>query len=289
MNLKAEIVKRIRKFSDSKEDSIGTCSVCGQVSRFVYSSWAIDEKLLNGWKDEDVAKAYLFRESMFCSSCDSSYRVRRLASELIKLYSPEMLNLRQLLLDPGFSKLKILEINEVGSFGSLHRVLKSHPGLTTTCFIADGSFGSEYKGKSIQNLESLTFEDGYFDLVIHSDVLEHIPHLELAKREMYRVLKPKGTCVFTVPINLKIKLSFSRAKFANNGQRVDLHQPLFHGRGGGPFSVLPARDDYLEVTSFGADAADVLVHSSVTIEEKVDAMAPFSVGEDLVFVASKNS
>jgi len=47
------------------------------------------------------------------------------------------------------------------------------------------------------NLESLPFEDGAFDLVLCSQVIEHVPVAERAVAELHRVLRPGGTLVIS--------------------------------------------------------------------------------------------
>ncbi len=49
------------------------------------------------------------------------------------------------------------------------------------------------------NALALPFENGTFDRVIASEVLEHIPDDELAMAELARVLRPGGTMAVTVP------------------------------------------------------------------------------------------
>ncbi len=49
------------------------------------------------------------------------------------------------------------------------------------------------------NALALPFEDGSFDRVIASEVLEHIPDDEQAMAELARVLRPGGTMAVTVP------------------------------------------------------------------------------------------
>jgi 2-polyprenyl-3-methyl-5-hydroxy-6-metoxy-1,4-benzoquinol methylase len=44
-----------------------------------------------------------------------------------------------------------------------------------------------------------TFENESFDLVITSDVFEHLPDVAPAVREILRTLKPGGAHIFTVP------------------------------------------------------------------------------------------
>ena len=45
---------------------------------------------------------------------------------------------------------------------------------------------------SVQDLESLPFEDNKFDIVFCGGVLHHFPNLIKAEEELFRVLKPKG-------------------------------------------------------------------------------------------------
>lgn len=53
------------------------------------------------------------------------------------------------------------------------------------------------------DLRKLQFEDNYFDLIICSDVLEHIREDYKAFSELARVLKKGGTLLLTVPANSK--------------------------------------------------------------------------------------
>ncbi|OQX61877.1 MAG: SAM-dependent methyltransferase [Desulfococcus sp. 4484_241] len=52
---------------------------------------------------------------------------------------------------------------------------------------------------SATDITRLPFKDGYFDVVICSEVLEHIPNDIDAMREIIRVLKPAGDLVVSVP------------------------------------------------------------------------------------------
>ena len=49
------------------------------------------------------------------------------------------------------------------------------------------------------NIVKLPFSDGYFDVVICSEVLEHVTNDSTAISELIRVLKPGGDLVITVP------------------------------------------------------------------------------------------
>jgi SAM-dependent methyltransferase len=50
-----------------------------------------------------------------------------------------------------------------------------------------------------QNLEALTYADDSVDIVITSDVMEHVRLYDKAHKEIRRVLRPGGVYLFTVP------------------------------------------------------------------------------------------
>ena len=53
----------------------------------------------------------------------------------------------------------------------------------------------------IVDIQDIPYGDDYFDLIICSHVLEHVPDDMQALRELYRVLKPKGTALILIPMN----------------------------------------------------------------------------------------
>jgi SAM-dependent methyltransferase len=56
-----------------------------------------------------------------------------------------------------------------------------------------------YKEKKVCSICAIDYQDDYFDIVVVFDVLGLIENDALAVREIRRVLKPKGICLFTVP------------------------------------------------------------------------------------------
>lgn len=51
----------------------------------------------------------------------------------------------------------------------------------------------------VGSVEDIPAESGSFDSVISTQVLEHVKNPQKAVEEFYRVLKPKGHCLVTVP------------------------------------------------------------------------------------------
>ena len=67
----------------------------------------------------------------------------------------------------------------------------------------------------LQNLnERLEFDDNFFDVVILSEVLEHLPYPDITLGEIKRVLKEKGILVGSVPNGTRIK---NRLRFLFKG------------------------------------------------------------------------
>jgi SAM-dependent methyltransferase len=62
-----------------------------------------------------------------------------------------------------------------------------------------GENGGGIWGLTMADVGALPFEDHFFDLVICSEVLEHIAEDESAAREIIRVLKPGHNLVISVP------------------------------------------------------------------------------------------
>lgn len=51
------------------------------------------------------------------------------------------------------------------------------------------------------NMEEIPYDDGYFDFIYNSHVLEHVQNDLKAMQELYRVLKDNGMCLVCVPMS----------------------------------------------------------------------------------------
>jgi SAM-dependent methyltransferase len=134
------------------------------------------------------------RENYFCIKCDSWSRKRHVAETVCKVLNVTKLS--------DLSKAHFAIYNtSVNSF--FNRFLLNNKSFIRSEYITTVPFGTQISERLYsQDLERLTFQNNSFDLVITEDVLEHVRNLDLALKEIHRVLKVGGYHVFTVPINL---------------------------------------------------------------------------------------
>jgi len=95
--------------------------------------------------------------------------------------------------------------------------------------------GTIVKGVRHEDLQKTSFADNFFDIIISSEVFEHIPKPFQAFAEVYRILKPGGAHVFTVPYVADspsdINMSFLNPEgivIDGPGRPPDFIPPFFH-------------------------------------------------------------
>jgi len=168
-----------------------TCYCCGE-SQFKYEPVLSDE-LVRQWGLSQEEMNYIDLQQGFrCVNCNNNLRSNVLAKSLLEsIGSNDFLNNTSM--RRKYRKLNILEINSAGDLTQFLSQFKNHRLI-------------EYPEFDIQNLN---LQDQNWDVVLHSDTLEHIPDYKKALGECYRILKPSGKLIFTTPIIVN-RLSKSR-------------------------------------------------------------------------------
>jgi len=195
-----------------------TCSVCGG-STFASVS-ILWPGLIAEWQLAPHEAEYINeQQGSHCVSCRSNLRSIVL-SDAILFHANSALPLRDFVVSPAAQNLRVLEINQAGDLSEVlarlpGRVLASYPDV---------------------DIHAMPYADDSFDLVAHSDTIEHVRQPIRALAECRRVLKSGGALCFTAPIVVG-RLTRSREGLA----------PSYHGN---PADV---REDYLVWTEFGAD------------------------------------
>ncbi len=115
--------------------------------------------------------------------------------------------------------------------GAFARTLRTYDPTA----VASEYFGPEYRPGEIVNgtrhedLQRLSFADASLDVVITSDVMEHVPDAPAAEREIVRVLRPKGWYLFTIPFYFTLEHDRIRAELRPDGTIVHSEPPEYHG------------------------------------------------------------
>jgi SAM-dependent methyltransferase len=193
------------------------CPVCGYSGHYVQTP-VLWPALIEEWGLSTDEAAYVDRQQgMHCPRCGCNLRCAALAFAIMNLHGwPETFDRFA-----AASRLNVLEINECGALtGFLARM----PNRTLATF-------------PDVDMQRMPYADGSFDLVVHSETLEHVPDPVLGLAECHRVLRPGGACAFTVPMIVG-RLSRSREGLP----------PSYHDREGTVDQGQRVR------TEFGADA-----------------------------------
>ena len=214
--------------SDPTVDA-GRCAVCGRGTTFERREGPI-------------------RETCKCRECGASLRYRHQAAVLLALYGDRCRSLAEAVEDGSFRALDIYEPGLIGAFRSL---LGTVPGYRQSYYWPDVAPGEVHDGVRCEDLQALTFADCAFDLLITSDVFEHVRNPWAAFREIFRVLRPGGRHVFTVPFQWPLPSTSVHRVDTSGPDDVHLLPPAYHGSPVDP-------EGSLVYTDFGLDLPEKL-------------------------------
>jgi SAM-dependent methyltransferase len=194
------------------------CAICGD-HKFTFTK-VLWPELISEWQLTPYEVDYIDRQQgLICSGCGGNLRSSALARAITRAFGFQG-TLAEFVRTPKARELTVLEINEAGSLRPILETLPHHEGL------------------SYPEVDMRTIPRGHgtFDLVVHSDTLEHIDDPVAALSECRRVLKVSGVCCFTAPIVVG-RLTRNRQNMPNS----------YHG------SPELKKDDLLVHTEFGSD------------------------------------
>jgi len=171
-----------------------------------------------------------------CILCSANERYELLAAEIRNRYG---------------GSLPEMEVLELDPHSPLRRILSRARKYVRTFYEPTEERGSvRPDGTVCQDITALTFANESFDLIVSSDVLEHVPALEHAFSESQRVLKPGRAHLFTVPPRSRTR---KRAELMC-GEVLHLEPPEYHRDPLSPVGILAFWDMGPDLNDvFGSD------------------------------------
>ncbi len=205
-------------FFRSPPPSPDACPVCGGTEFDLRP--VLGTELIAAWQLSSEEAGYINRQQgHLCLACRANLRARTLAAALTEHFGFSG-TLKAFCASRRARALRLLELNEAGALSPWLSTLRRHTL-------------ARYPEVDMQ---ALPYTDGRWDVVLHSDVLEHVADPLLALRECRRVLAPGGVLLYTIPI-VHGRLSHGRQGLS----------PSYHGAPGGE------QADMLVHTEYGAD------------------------------------
>ena len=168
------------------------CPVCGHAERPLYD-----------FPNLALRRAHrigVLRETLQCRNCFASLRERSLALALLKYlngrWSLDLTSIADLAAR-GLDGLRILDTD---NFSGISRLLRDCQGFMRCSYRPDHPWGHEFEpGYFNVDLQNISFADESFDVILTSDVMEHVRDCDTAHAEIFRALRPGGAYVFNVP------------------------------------------------------------------------------------------
>jgi SAM-dependent methyltransferase len=214
----------VEKSLEEVDAQTGYCAACQAISRFSVRPGlpanALKRRIALLVGPRRPAGQWLnLRESLICPSCRLNGRMRALyialQEELAARNGPPSLVLFERL-TPLFAKVaaafpfaegcEYVDAQAAGgSLHTLHGVPVRH-----------------------EDMLRLSWPDGRWTVLLHGDVLEHVPDHRQALAECCRVLEPGGTMIFSCPFFSNLDAHLVRCTL-ENGRLVHHHPPVYHG------------------------------------------------------------
>ena len=156
------------------------CHICGHAEySFTEVLW---KELIQSWQLSKKETDYINRQQgLCCNGCGSNLRTIALAKGILDSYGYRGL-FSQFVVSPQASHLRVLEINEAGMLTPLLEKMPLHRLVCYPDF----------------DMTKLDLESDSYDLVVHSDTLEHVEYPLSGLSECQRVLSDNGRCIFTI-------------------------------------------------------------------------------------------
>ena len=202
----------------------GTCNVCGDRQSFVRRNASL-------------------REGYRCQRCKASLRYRGQADALLRTYAQHGSTcLAELVKEPQFAALSFWEPGVLGPFRAYFTEM---PSYVMSDYWPDVQPGDERDGIRCEDLMALTFPDASYDLVVTSDIFEHVRRPFEGFGEVHRVLRPGGRHIFSIPVQEPFRAATVERVDTSGDDDVNILEARYH--------LGPNNSQHIVYNDFGRD------------------------------------
>ncbi len=199
--------KMLSKFTLNKNDKTflfpGHCQACNLEVEFI-----LDDMYANGL---DLN----YRERMVCPKCHLNNRQRAIIG-LMNEYMEQIDNPNIYMYEQITQSYKYYKNIGVNVIGSEYLGEEYHSG------------DIDSNGIRHEDAMKLSFNDETFHIILSQDVFEHVADIEKSLSESYRILKPNGYMIVSVPFYFNKEKTERRAEIVD-GKICYLKEPQYHG------------------------------------------------------------
>ena len=248
-----------------------TCPICGNRARPLYDFPDIPLRIEH--------KIGVLRETLQCNQCIGPMRQRVLAVALLTYLNGRRASQFGSIAELGAHGLDGLRVLDSDNFSAISKILRSASGYTRCSYLPSRPFGSRLEPNYFnEDLQHLSFADASFDIVLTSDVMEHVRNCDSAHREIYRVLESGGAYIFTVPFDSNAEEDIQLVDTSTEND-VYLCTPQIHGD--------PLSDGILAYRVFGQRLIPKLESLGFEVEFNLLQQRQHMIIDGDVFIARK--
>jgi hypothetical protein len=196
------------------------CPVCGHQTTPLYDFPNLELRRQH--------KIGVLRETLQCKECFASMRQRSLALALLQFWYRRTAVRHEsiaALADAGLGDISLLDTD---NFSAISTLLRGVSGYTRCSYLPDKPYGEIEPNYYNINLERVDFCDASFDVVLTSDVMEHVRNSDAAHAEIERILIPGGAYIFNIPYDEGMEDDIQLVDTSSPEDRY-LCEPQYHG------------------------------------------------------------
>jgi SAM-dependent methyltransferase len=247
------------------------CPVCGKVAKALYD-----------FPDVRLRREHrvgVLRETLQCRGCFAPMRERSLAHALLQHLNQRWGTSLDSIAELARHGLRGLRLLDTDNFSATSLLLRGVAGVTRCSYVPSEPWGKELApGYFNIDLERIDFAGESFDVLLTSDVMEHVRDCEAAHREIHRVLKPGGAYIFNVPYEETSERHIVLVD-TSTGKDIYLVPPQLHGD--------PLTGGILAYRVFGRELLDTLQHIGFEVRFMRLQLPERLIVDGDVFVACK--